>query len=132
MLARHPWAVSLMDSRRSPGEATLTHLDALLACFLRSGFSHAATAHAVAVIDAYVYGFALQEAALPATGGDEMHEVAEELAIPADRYPHLADFTIHHVLQPGYGYGDEFDVGLDLVLDGVADLLGRARPPQGR
>ena len=30
-LVRHPWAVGLMDSRRSPGPATLRHHDAVLA-----------------------------------------------------------------------------------------------------
>ena len=27
VLARHPWAISLMDSRTSPGAETLKHLD---------------------------------------------------------------------------------------------------------
>ena len=43
--------------------------------------------------------------------------------LPADRYPHLAELTVQHVLQPGYDYGDEFAFGLDLILDG----LDRAR-----
>ena len=79
------------------------------------------TAHAYALLDAYVYGFALQEAALPATGGDEMAELASTMAdqFPADRYPHLAELTTEHVLQPGYDFSDEFDFGLDLILDGL-------------
>ena len=31
--------------------------------------------------------------------------------------------TVQHVLQPGYDYGKEFDTGLEVVLDGVAELL---------
>ena len=31
---------------------------------------------------------------------------------PADEYPHLAEFTFGHVLQPGYDYGDEYEFGL--------------------
>ncbi len=38
---------------------------------------------------------------------------------PADEYPHLTEFTTEHVLQPGYDYGDEFEFGLDLILDGL-------------
>jgi len=30
--------------------------------------------------------------------------------------------TIEHILQPGYDYGDEFEFGLDLVLDGLETL----------
>ena len=37
---------------------------------------------------------------------------------PADDYPHLAELTIEHVLQPGYDYGNEYEFGLDLILDG--------------
>ena len=37
----------------------------------------------------------------------------------ADQYPHLAELTVEHVLQPGYDYADEFEFGLDLVLDGL-------------
>ena len=28
-------------------------------------------------------------------------------------YPHLAELTIEHVLQPGYDYGNEYEFGLD-------------------
>ena len=45
---------------------------------------------------------------------------------PADAYPHLTEFTVEHVLQPGYGYGDEFVFGLDLILDGLARALAAA------
>ena len=39
--------------------------------------------------------------------------------LPADQYPYLAELTIQHVLQPGDDYGDEFEFGLDLILDGL-------------
>jgi hypothetical protein len=42
-------------------------------------------------------------------------------------FPYLFELTIDHVLQPGYNYGNEFDVGLEVVLDGVDARLGRAR-----
>lgn len=41
---------------------------------------------------------------------------------PADRYPYLAEPTVEHVLKPGYDYGDEFDIGLDLLLDALDRL----------
>ncbi len=121
VLAAHPWASPHMESRTSPGIATLTHHDAVLGCFGNAGFSLALTGHAYAVIDAFLYGFALQEATLPATGGEEMAELAAQMAehMPVDLFPHLAEFTIEHILKPGYNFGDEFELGLNLILDGL-------------
>jgi AcrR family transcriptional regulator len=121
VLARHRWAAPLMESRATPGPATLQHHDAVLGCLRNGGFSIEMTGHAYALIDAFIYGFALQEASLPATGGDEMAELAQSVtaAMPAGEYPHLVEFTAAHVLQPGYDFALEFDYGLGLILDGL-------------
>lgn len=120
VLARHPWAVPLMESRRSPGPATLRHHDAVVAC-LRRGLSLPMTAHAYATLDAFVYGFAIQEAALP-TPGDEMSDVVDDLVDDhlAEHFPALHAFATDHAMQPGYDFGHEFDYGLDLILDALA------------
>src|SRR6516225_10051544 len=65
VLARHRWAIGLMESRRSPGPATLRHHDAVLGCLRQAGFSVELTAHAYSLLDSYIYGFALNEAGLP-------------------------------------------------------------------
>ncbi|MBA2557348.1 MAG: TetR/AcrR family transcriptional regulator, partial [Chloroflexi bacterium] len=65
VLTRHPWAISIMESRTSPGPATLGHLDAMIGCCRRAGFSVPMAAHAVSLIDSYIYGFVLQEVNLP-------------------------------------------------------------------
>jgi AcrR family transcriptional regulator len=121
VLARHPWAAPLMESRTNPGPETLAHHDAVLGCLRGGGLSLAMTAHAYALVDSYVYGFALQEANLPATGGAEMAELAESIIEPAPdgAYPHLTEFTAEHVLRPGYDFRAEFEFGLDLILDGL-------------
>lgn len=120
-LARHSWAVPLMESRTSPGEETMRHHEAVLGCFRRGGLSVEMTAHAYALVDSYIYGFAIQEANLPATGGEEMADLAELILdpLPVDEYPYLAELTTEHVLQPGYDFRDEFEFGLDLILDGL-------------
>jgi len=121
VLAKHPWAVPLMESRTAPGPATLQHHDAVLGCLRNGGLTVAMTAHAYAVIDAFVYGFAIQEASLPATSGEQMHELVEAVAdaMPMDEFPHLMELTTEHVLQPGYDFGNEFEFGLNLILDGL-------------
>ena len=111
-----------MESRTSPGPATLTHHDAVIGCFRTAGFSIEMTAHAYALVDAFIYGFAMQEANLPATGGEEMTELAEEMSqlFSPEDYPHLIEFTVEHVMNPEYDFTDEFEFGLKLILDGLA------------
>jgi AcrR family transcriptional regulator len=65
VLRVHGWAVGLLDSRTEPGPATLAHHDAVLGCLRADGFSVAEAGHAIAVLDAFTYGFAVQEANLP-------------------------------------------------------------------
>jgi len=120
-LKRHPWAVTLMESRAAPGPATLAHHDAVLGCLRAGGLSIELTAHAYSLLDAYIYGFALEELSLPFQTGDETQALAKEIfeKLPPGAYPHLVELTTQHVLQPGYAYGNEFDFGLDLILDGL-------------
>ena len=120
-LGRHRWAIGLMESRTSPGPETLRHHDAVLGCLRGAGFSLEMTAHAYALVDSYVYGFALQEASLPFDNAEETVEVAQDILgrFAADQYPHLTELAVEHVLKPGYAFADEFEIGLDIILDGV-------------
>lgn len=121
-LSRHSWAVGLLESRTAPGPATLRHHDATLGVLRGAGFSVALTGHAYALLDSYIYGFALQEATLPFTGPDTAADVAEPIMqlFSAGDYPHLVEIATEHVLQPGYNFGDEFDIGLNVILDALA------------
>ncbi|MGB7979697.1 MAG: TetR/AcrR family transcriptional regulator [Candidatus Nanopelagicales bacterium] len=124
-LSRHPWAVPLMESRTHPGPETLGHHDAVLGCLRQGGLSLEMTAHAYALLDSYIYGFALQESNLPATGGPDMANLARTLIepLPHGAYPHLTELTTHHVLQPGYDFRAEFEFGLDLILDALEAMI---------
>ena len=131
-MKRHPWAIGLMDSRRTPGPETLRHHDAVLGCLRAAGFSLALTGHAAALLDAHLYGFVVQELALPFQGEGELAEIGAEIlgALPEAELPHFQEFALDHALQPGYAFGDEFDWGLDLLLDGLAAHL--ADPVEAR
>jgi hypothetical protein len=128
-LLRHPWATSLMQSRSTPGPATLRHHDAVIGCLRAAGFTVEMAAHAFSVIDGYIYGFALQQINLPSHTSTEAVALAEDIfrQLPADEYPHLAEMLIEHGMKPGYAYADEFEFGLELILDGVERLRGAAR-----
>lgn len=125
VLARHPWALGLLETRRTPGPATLHHHDAVVGVLLEDGFEPQVAAHAYALLDAYVYGFALQESSLPFEA-ETADVVAEEmLAGMRDAYPHLARLAAAVVQVPGYDFADEFEHGLEVVLDGIAGLAAR-------
>src|SRR5687767_12016392 len=76
VLSHHRWAIGLMESRTSPGPATLRHHDAVIGCLRGAGFSVAMAAHAFSLLDSYVYGFALQEATLPFDTAEQTAELA--------------------------------------------------------
>ena len=48
----------------------------------------------------------------------------EQTYSPAD-YPHLMEFSVKHILKPGYDFGEEFEYGLDLILDSLAPKRSR-------
>jgi AcrR family transcriptional regulator len=121
VLSRHAWAIGLMESRANPGPATLRHHDSVIGTLRQAGFSIALAAHAFSVLDSYIYGFALQELNLPFDTSQEPAELAANIVqqMPADAYPYLTEMAMEHVLKPGYAYANEFEFGLDLILDGL-------------
>lgn len=125
VLRRHPWAIGLLESRRTPGPATLRHHDATIGTLRAGGFPIELTAHAYAMLDSYVYGFVLQEVTLPFNGHDTAADVTESIMEGFDpgEYPHLVEMATEHILKPGYDFGHQFEFGLDLILDGLAARL---------
>jgi AcrR family transcriptional regulator len=135
VLRRHPWAIALLQSRTHPGPATLRHHNAVIGSLRGAGFSVLQTAHAFALLDSYIYGFALSEAALPINGAEPVAEVAQSMMRQylAKDYPHLSEFSTEHILKPGYDFGAEFDFGLELILDGLGrSLADPDGPPSSR
>lgn len=130
-LRRHPWAIGLMESRANPGPATLRHHESTLATLRRAGFSVGMTAHAYALLDSYIYGFALQEAALPfnpQTATEATEAITEQFT---GEYPYLVEMATKHILRPGYDFGDEFEIGLTVILDALTrSIPGDGSQPQ--
>jgi AcrR family transcriptional regulator len=129
VLARHRWAIGMMEGRGSHGPANLRLHDAVLGCLRAAGFSLEATVHAYSVQDAYIYGFALQERDMsPETAEDFAAEAQRQMhdyrAMLAD-YPHLVEVVGGHVAEAGYDYATEFLFGLDLILDALDRLRDR-------
>jgi AcrR family transcriptional regulator len=120
-LNRHRWAVGLMEGRLNPGPASLRNHDAVMGCLREAGFPFRAAVHASSVIDAYIYGFALQEKGLPFETPDQVSEVMEiqrQNAPAMDDYPYLVEVATE-MAKAGYDYATEFEFGLDLILDAL-------------
>ncbi|MDO5495233.1 MAG: TetR/AcrR family transcriptional regulator C-terminal domain-containing protein [bacterium] len=121
VILRHPWCITLMNNRGTPGLATVQHLDAVIGCLREGGLSLEVTAHAFALMDAYIYGFLIQEVALPFSEEEGASEVADwmERQLYFDTFPHIAGLARHHALAPDYAFGNEFGWGLTAVLDAI-------------
>jgi AcrR family transcriptional regulator len=121
VLLRHPWAVGRLDSRRNPGMATLVHHDAVIGCLRAGGFTVRKAALAFATLDAYVFGFVVQQLGLPMEPGEDTAELAAEIlaSAPTDALPHLAEMAAEYVALPGYEFANEFEPGLDLILEAL-------------
>ncbi|WP_458687321.1 TetR/AcrR family transcriptional regulator [Nocardia tengchongensis] len=121
VLSRHTWALGLLDSRRTPGPATLRHHDAVLGVLRTAGFTLPLAAHAVSLLDSYIGGYVLQETNLPITTPADTNEVAADILdqLPPGELPYLRELIVDHACQPGYDHTGEFDYGLDLILDAL-------------
>jgi len=119
VLLRHRWAISLMESRRKPGPANLRHHDVVIGSLRSAGLNMPTIAHAYSLVDSYVYGFALFAMNLPFDPSEEVADLGQGVlrAYPVNAYPNLVAYI--SAMRPGYNYGDEFEYGLDLILDGL-------------
>jgi hypothetical protein len=104
----------------------------VLGSLCTAGFSIDMAAHAYSILDGYIYGFTLTELTLPFTNSDGPARVAEiagnimEGFRPGE-YPYLVEMAADRAMKPGYNYGDEFEYGLDLILDGIKRVSGSTR-----
>jgi AcrR family transcriptional regulator len=119
-LRRHPWAVGLMETRMSPGPASAEHHNAMLGCLREAGFPFRDAVHAYNLLDAYTYGFALQEKTIPFETPEQSAEMAKvTVGEKGPEYPYLAEVVVEFASSGGYDYTEEFEFGLDLILDGL-------------
>ncbi len=128
VLSRHRWAIGLMESRTNPGPANLRHHDAVIGTLRAAGFTTEMAAHAYSLVDSYIYGFALTQMNLPFDDSADVAEVAQNMLqpFPLNDYPNLVEFITEHAMKPGYDYRDEFEYGLDVILDGLERARNRA------
>jgi Tetracyclin repressor-like, C-terminal domain/Bacterial regulatory proteins, tetR family len=122
-LRRHPWAIGLMETRMHPGPSSAVHHNATMGCLREAGFSFRDAVHAYNLLDSYTYGFALQEKTIPFETPEESAEMAKTtVGDQGAEYPYLAEVVVE-LGKRGYDYTEEFEFGLDLILDALERFL---------
>ena len=123
---RHPWAAKSWMSSKKVSPERFRHPEAVLRSLREAGFSKDVIYHAYHTLDAYVLGFSLQEANFPYEA-KELKAMASQFLreFPVDEYPDLTEHIKHH-MDPPHDDAGAFELGLDLILDGLERLRENA------
>lgn len=133
VLRLHRWAVGLMETRLHPGPSSAMHHNATMGVLRRAGFPFREAVHAYNLLDSYTYGFALQEQTIPFETPEESAEMAATtVGERGDEYPYLAEVVAEFAASGGYDYTEEFEFGLDFILDGLERFRKTLRAPGRR
>jgi AcrR family transcriptional regulator len=133
-LLRHPWAIGEMESRKRAGPENLRYHNDTMACLREvAGFSFPMAIHAFSVMDSYIYGYAQLEKVLPSDVPTEA-EVRRDAVLEAnpefaERYPYLTQIPIE-LRKIDYDYSQEFEFGLDLILEAIERMGDGETPPR--
>jgi AcrR family transcriptional regulator len=119
VLVRHGWASGLLMSRSGGGPARLRLGDWRLRTLREAGLSKDLVYHVYHVLEAYVLGFTTLQLSFSHEGEELAGMVASFLErLPADEYPDFVEHARQH-LEPRHGDEGGFELGLDLILDGL-------------
>jgi hypothetical protein len=111
-----------LDHRVEPEPVRFAQADAVLRRLREAGLPPALTYRAFHVLEGYTLGYALQQAEFP-YDAEQLEQLAQRFLqeFPADDYPDLAEHVRQH-LDPHHTVAGSFELGLDLILDGLERL----------
>jgi len=122
VLRAHPSVIQLFAERKRSGASvdTLRPMDAALLALRRAGLSDRDAVQAFHTIGGYIFGSVMMESG-QLFGG---HEHAGALPpVPADLLPSVAACM---PFLSNYDHDEQFEFGLDLMLEGIRAKIGRA------
>ncbi len=119
-LRRHRWAAQLLMTGGHIPPARLAYMDRLLGTLRENGFDADSAYHLYHLLDGYIFGFTLWEIAYTGTPLDAETVTRLMESVPWEQYPHLAEHRDQHLTEGPHREVSSFDVGLDLILDGLA------------
>jgi AcrR family transcriptional regulator len=124
-MLRHPWVVDV-GMRQNPGRGLMRYGDSLLGGFRNGGFSKELTYHAYHVVEGYILGYTTQVLNVRAVDPTRIEEIMGRFTRGdfAAEYPHFTEHALQH-MEPAPGQDDVngYELGLDLILDGLDRLL---------
>ena len=125
-LLRHRWATSLWMSAQGGGTARLRNGDWMLRTLREAGFSRDLIYHAFHILESYILGYTMQQLNFPYKD-EELAGMAETFLkqLPAGEYPDFVEHVMQH-LEPHEGDAGGFELGLNLILDGLERLRDTA------
>jgi AcrR family transcriptional regulator len=127
---RHPWASPLAAARQSGGPVQMRRMDWLLRTLRNAGLGPTLVYHGLHVLDAYVLGFTALHTSFPYQGEELARRVQAFLAdATMTGHPDLLDHIQAHT-RSDHGDVDGFELGLDLLLDGLERLRDERAAPQ--
>ena len=125
---RHRWSCPLMMKVAAMIPSRMRWMESLLRTLREAGFSPNLTHHAYHALDAHIVGFTLWQVSFPFQNREELLDMAGEFlkAIPVDEYPYVIEHAQEHLDEPDPNEPNEFDFGLDLILDGLERMRDAA------
>ena len=119
----HPWAPRLIESRTTPGPATMRYINTVIGLLREGGFTIAQAHHALHILGSRALGFTQD---LFDDSGDLEPETAASLASELGAaLPYVAEMALAVTHGGALGRCDddiEFEFALDFILDGLDRL----------
>lgn len=123
-LEAHPWACPYLQAVGPMSMARLRWMEALLARLRSAGFSARQTHHAYHVLDSHLIGSTLWAAGYTRTSVPlETLAANARATLDPEVFPALLEHIDVHLAPADPSDRPTFEVGLDLILDGLARLL---------
>lgn len=133
-LKRHPWIHALGAAPARVGPGQLGYMEWLLRTLRGAGFSPRMTHHAYHILDSHVVGSSLWEAGITAAiPKGAIPDLAKTVLqrVPIAEYPYFHEHAQQHIGKVTKGDKHPFELGLDLILEGL-DRLRDERPKRSR
>ena len=130
LLIEHPWACGLAlvpSDMRTVGGPRIRYMEWLLRRLREAGFSPDLAYSAYHTLDSHIFGFTLWQLghanatqAFVAPDGEPMEKFVERMLQQLRPvYPYLAEHGEQHMAEGAPNGKQEFEFGLDLILDGL-------------
>lgn len=124
MIKRHPWYAELVHTRPPAGPHQMRRLEFMLSVLSEHGATLPRAMSQAAMLDRHVFGAGLQEAAEARFAPTDCYAAVTDMRDrAAGTFPKLAEWL---AAPSGPSPDDQFELVLDILLDGIATRLPRS------